>query len=143
MKPEKPHWFRFKIRKLHTISLEFCKMLQQITRNVMLTDHPFFKSLLTSFESFCLLNSRLRQLHLKNKDTTDPSSLEQTPLKKNLKNPFATSLFHYPDILQKKECSSLQVSHTHPMLWTSGMYPDVCQEMILNQAVGNWVAKVL
>lgn len=37
----------------------------------------------------------------------------------------------------------LEVLHTHPMLWTSGVYPDVCQEIILNQLVGNWVAGVL
>lgn len=82
-----PHWFRFKTRKLHIISLKFCKMLQQIAQSVTLPDHSLFKCLLTSFESLSLLNSCLTQLHLRNKETTDPSSLAQIPLKQNKTSP--------------------------------------------------------
>lgn len=124
------------MRKLHAISLEFCKMLQQITRSVTLADHPFFKSPLTSFESLSLLNSRLTQLHLRNKETADPSSLVATPLQQNknssLQLPFSITL----TFRRKKRMQQLEASHKHHMLWTSGVYPDVCQDIILNQACG-------
>ena len=99
------------MRKLHTISLEFCKMLQQITRSVTLMDHPFFKSLLTSSASLSLLNSRLTQLHLRNTEIADPSSLVQTPLKQNkntlLQLPFSiTSTF-----CRKKNAAARSITH--------------------------------
>lgn len=62
-------------------------MLQEITRSVTLTYHPFFKSLLAGFESLSLLNRCLTQLHLRNKVTADPSSSVQTPLKQNKNTP--------------------------------------------------------
>lgn len=80
--------FRFRLRTLHTISLEFRKMLQQITQSVTLVDQPFFKSLLTSWKPLSLLNSRLTQLPVRNKEAADPSPSAQTPLTPNKTTPW-------------------------------------------------------
>lgn len=100
------------MRKLHTISLEFCKMLQQITQSVTLTDHPFFKSLLTSFESLSLLNSCLTQLHLRNKETADPSSLVQTPLRQNKTTPLQFPFTITLTFCRKKNAAAISITHT-------------------------------
>lgn len=111
-------------------------MLQEITRSVTLTYHPFFKSLLAGFESLSLLNRCLTQLHLRNKVTADPSSSVQTPLKQNKNTPSQLPFSITLAFCGQKKNHSSQKCWTHPELWTSGTDAAVCQEIILNQALG-------